>query len=79
VLRVDPNGNSASLVEAVANDKYFEFSLAPLPDAALNLAGLEFDNFELVGIAVPEPATVGLALSALLGLAVWRRRRSMAA
>jgi hypothetical protein len=152
VLRVDPNGNSASLVEAVANDKYFEFSLAPLPDAALNLAGLEFDvacggggtrgwglfssvdgflnaiatstiptlrpnfthviadlrtpqfqdlagpitfrmyvfsgntgatvefdNFELVGMAVPEPATVSLALSALLGLAVWRRRRSMAA
>lgn len=152
VLRIDPAGDSVDLGQAVVNNKYFEFSLAPLPGYALDLTALgfdvacggagtrgwglfssvdgfsdaidastiptirpsfthviadlrkpqfqdlagpitfrmyvysgnagatvEFDNFELFGTAtVPEPATVGLVLSALLGLAVWRRRHPAA-
>lgn len=41
-----------------------------------NGATVEFDNFELIGrVTVPEPASLGLLLSAVVGLAAWRRSR----
>lgn len=42
-LRVDPQGNSADAVAAVANNKYFQFTLSPAGDLALDLDNLTFD------------------------------------
>jgi len=42
VLRVDPDGSSASLAQAIANDKYFEFEIQPEDMFELNLESLDF-------------------------------------
>jgi len=42
VLRVDPDGNSTSLAQAIANNKYFVFALQPDLNYELDLLQLEF-------------------------------------
>src|SRR5687768_12542532 len=42
-LRVDPQGNSATPATALANGKYFEFTLTPDADFELNLESMTFD------------------------------------
>ncbi|HPD14904.1 MAG TPA: PEP-CTERM sorting domain-containing protein [Planctomycetota bacterium] len=42
VLRVDPDGNSSSLAQAITNNKYFVFALQPDLNYELDLLQLEF-------------------------------------
>jgi hypothetical protein len=42
-LRLDPQGNSPDAATAIANNKYFEFSVTADPGNTLNLDNLEFD------------------------------------
>lgn len=42
VLRVNPNGNSVSAAQAVANSKYFSFTITPDAGYELDLASLTF-------------------------------------
>lgn len=42
-LRLDQNGNSTSEAQAVANDKYFTFSITPNPGRIMSLTSLDFN------------------------------------
>lgn len=44
VLRVDPLGNATNAAQAMANGKYFSFTVAPLSGETMSLSSLTFDT-----------------------------------